>query len=415
MTKYKLSKYNIYKENNENIIIYNTYTGKRVEYSKESYVRLLLRDLSQESQLSEAGIVVPIDIDEKQRLLDEAQQTSFNYETLGLVIAPTMSCCYKCKYCFEYDTLCQNAYMSHETMDNTVEFIRQQIEEHKDTVKRLKIKWFGGEPLLHKEAISYITEKLIEKVLKPYHLMYKATIYSNCRLLTEETAIMLKECNVSYLTVTVDGLKSTYVEQKGCSEEDYDITLENIKRAEKILSNITVGINVAKVNKDEVIDTIKYLRNYGITSNIYLNRMLCYTEESTENNDITYEEFKRVCDSVANMENVITPSLFSRRKCTCEASLDYHYVIGHDGHIYRCEHLLNIKEYSIGKVKDGIHNTPIKPDIWVNNHIPEKCLECPIFPICNLNACTTNTLMYKINMDCDQRIRDTISKLISKL
>lgn len=409
--KYKLSKYNIQKENNGIIKVYNTYTNKCFEYPKVIYDRLISIALKHETPLLDAGIVVPIDLNEKQRVIDEAYETCFNYDTLSLVIAPTMSCCYNCKYCFEYDNLCQDAFMSIKTMNDTVEFIKQQVEKHKGTVKRIKIKWFGGEPLLQKEAIKYLTDEIIEKVLKPYHLMYKATMYSNCRLLTEETAIMLKECNISNVTVTIDGLKATYVLQKGCTDKDYDITLENIKRTEKILPRITVAINVAKVNKDEVIDTIKYLRDHGINSNIYLNRMICYTEESTENNDITYDEFKNVCDSVANIANVITPSLFSRRKCTCEASLDYHYVIGHDGHIYRCEHLLNMKEHSIGTVKDGIHNKPVKPDIWVNNHIPEKCLECPIFPICNLNACTTNSLMYQINMDCEQRIQNTINKM----
>ena len=411
MNKYKLSKYNIKKENNGILTVYNTYTNKKVEYSFKDYAKILTIAFNHETSLLDAGIVVPIELDEKQRIIDEANEACFNYDTLQLVIAPTMACCYRCSYCFEYNNLCQNAYMTQETMDNTVEFIRQQVEEHKGSIKRLKIKWFGGEPLCQKEAIKYLTDEIIEKVLKPYHLMYKATIYSNCRLLTEETAIMLKECNISNITVTVDGLKSTYVKQKGCTERDYDITLENIRRAEKILPNITIAINVAKVNKDEVIDTIKYLREYGIKGRIYLNRMLCYTDDSTESNDITYEEFREVCNSVSHMTNVITPALFSRRKCTCEASLDYHYVIGHDGHIYRCEHLLNMKDYSIGTVDEGIHNKPVIPDIWVNNKIPEKCLECPIFPICNLNACTTNSIMYGINMDCEQRIRDTISKL----
>ena len=208
--KYKLSKYNIQKENNGIIKVYNTYTNKCFEYPKVIYDRLISIALEHETPLLDAGIVVPIDLNEKQRVIDEAYETCFNYDTLSLVIAPTMSCCYKCKYCFEYDNLCQDAFMSIKTMNDTVEFIKQQVEKHKGTVKRIKIKWFGGEPLLQKEAIKYLTDEIIEKVLKPYHLMYKATMYSNCRLLTEETAIMLKECNISNVTVTIDGLKATY-------------------------------------------------------------------------------------------------------------------------------------------------------------------------------------------------------------
>ena len=410
--KYKRSKYNIYFRDNNIQTVYNTLTNQRVSLPIRIYNELFIESFDNETILTKKGIFIPTDFDETQKLLDEQNHLAYSYDTLNLIIAPTMACNYKCKYCFEANTLCNNSNMTKDIMDETVSFIKNQVNEHKDTVKRISIKWFGGEPLINKEAIKYITDKLIENVLKPYHLQYQSSMYSNCRLLTEETANMLKDCNVGNTVVTIDGLKNTYTYQKGCTEKDYDITMENIKRAESILNNITIAINVSKFNKDEVIPTIKYLREYGINSLIYLNIVACYTPNNkNDSNSIELKEFMEICDRAALLENVSVTTLFKRRYITCEASHDYHYVIAPDGHIYRCEHMLNKREHSIGTVQGGIHNKPQIPDIWVNNKIPEKCINCPIFPICCMNGCTTNHVIYGLNTDCDDRINLIINKL----
>ena len=140
--------------------------------------------------------------------------------------------------------------------------------------------------------------------------------------------------------------------------------------------------------------------------------MACYTPNNkNDSNSIELKEFMEICDRAALLENVSVTTLFKRRYITCEASHDYHYVIAPDGHIYRCEHMLNKREHSIGTVQGGIHNKPQIPDIWVNNKIPEKCLNCPIFPICCMNGCTTNHMIYGLNTDCDDRINLIINKL----
>ena len=87
-----------------------------------------------------------------------SQLISFNARnndrtTINLILAPTTSCNFACPYCFESKKNPKT--INKETIDTLAEFVKS----HQDT-KKVKIHWYGGEPLLAFDKMTTIYEKL---------------------------------------------------------------------------------------------------------------------------------------------------------------------------------------------------------------------------------------------------------------
>jgi len=76
---------------------------------------------------------------------------------LSLTIAPTLNCNFMCPYCYEEENARQVSFMSKEVTDNTLRFIKHQLNGPNAGVS---ISWYGGEPLLAVHTIQYISQEL---------------------------------------------------------------------------------------------------------------------------------------------------------------------------------------------------------------------------------------------------------------
>lgn len=93
-------------------LAYNVFTGALLELDEADYRRLepwaetagaaaprLPAKLGK--RLSEAGMLVPADVDERELLRDIRTRARANPDRLMLTIAPTMQCNFRCTYCYE--------------------------------------------------------------------------------------------------------------------------------------------------------------------------------------------------------------------------------------------------------------------------------------------------------------------------
>ena len=146
---------------------------------------------------------------------------------LNIVIAPSMTCNYRCEYCFEAERTHTHEVMSHETIDQTVKFIVESYQNCKNKGK-INIKWFGGEPLLQIKTIEYISKQLDVHKIPVYGWMF-----SNGRLLTKENVSILEKCHIEGpIVIAIDGLAKTNAKLKGCTEDSLEIVLSNIAYAQ---------------------------------------------------------------------------------------------------------------------------------------------------------------------------------------
>lgn len=404
MQLYKYSQFNIIADQTPTrALIYNTYTlnYRWIDNSE-------LDDIQDKQSidigdvpvyLANEGFIVPNTLDEIQRLKDDAKAHAEKADFMFLSIFTTLACNYRCVYCFEKDQLCQTEHMTKETADEIIAFIKRRYVDHTFT-KPLKIKWFGGEPLLNMEIIRYISNALISN-----NIDFNARMYTNGRLLTKEIAEELKSLHVTdEVVIPLDGLAPTYAKLKNCTENDFYETLNNIKAVEDILK-ITIHINVSDASKDDAEPLFKMLKEqYKIKSRIQaINIAPQNTNEINNSNNIDLNEFQKAFGVVNNDKHL----RIIKRVSGCEARHPDYYVIGTKGELYVCEHLIGYKQYITGNISTQSSSINKQGTIWDNNRIIEECKGCKILPIC-LGFCTSQR--YIDNIDCRQQDRIEITK-----
>jgi uncharacterized protein len=377
---YKWSKFNyIVTHTESDICILNTYTQNYRWFTLDEYDEIIQtiehNDEVIDKTLITDGFVIESDINEIERIKEEAREHR-KKDYLFLVIYTTMACNYRCSYCFEGDRLC-NEHLTTEKADEIIEFAKRYCEH--TGLKRIYIKWFGGEPLLNRSVITQITNALNDA-----GYTVRAKMYTNGRLLTKEIATELKELRVDDIYIPIDGLEKDYVRLKNCKKEDYRAVLKNIKDCEDII-NIHILVNVTESNKKGIKNLIKIIRDkYKMQVDIQFNRVMSKLDK------IDIMEYYELNEWLNAGKSKIT----KRRYTSCEAQYDYYAVINTNGDIYRCEHLTNIEKYKVGNINSTDIDELIKNETeWNTDKIIDDCKKCQLLPIC-MGDCHTNKCIY---------------------
>jgi uncharacterized protein len=215
---YKLSRYNLILPWEEgNLLAYNTHTNGLARIETDVWAKISAngdshdplcglqdndRDREIMSKLVTGRFVVPRDLDELDYLEVYYNQAKFSTNTLGLTIAPTLACNFRCDYCYEER---RANYMTREVEQAIVEFIRRTIH----SLRALSITWYGGEPLLALNTIERLSAEFIA-LCDEHSCQYGASMVTNGYLLTPATASSLESMRVGTVQVTLDGLPHTH-------------------------------------------------------------------------------------------------------------------------------------------------------------------------------------------------------------
>lgn len=264
----KLSRYNIEKKEDKSCLIYNTVTSAILEldtdYEKSYYEMKEGKKCSKpdlESALLEGGMLVEDDKDEFAELLIRNKIERFADSNLTLTIAPTMACNFCCPYCYEKGR-------EYITMSETVQDqLTSQLKEKYQHIHELTVSWYGGEPLLAIETIEKLTKKI--KSVLPLGCKYNADMVTNGYKLTRRVAEKLKDMDIHYIQVTLDGSKQAHDSRRILHNHQptFKHILDNIRECADIL-NISIRINVDKTNINEATEIFDWLERYGLKGRV---------------------------------------------------------------------------------------------------------------------------------------------------
>ena len=238
----KQSIYNVFFEDNGKKYVFNTHSLSIVELDDEKSLDILENNKEQEV-LYENGIIVP-DIDEELMLKNEYWETVCDNKVLYLSIMPTLNCNLRCPYCFEHHEDCS---MSFEMAENILKLIRKKIED--DEIEVLKIDWYGGEPTLRMDIISYLSEKIL-KICAEKNVTYISSITTNATLIDTNKVDLLRRAGITNMQITIDGPKDVHDNRR--IGVDGNPTFDKIIRfidSNKDIFSIVIRINVDKTNK----------------------------------------------------------------------------------------------------------------------------------------------------------------------
>ncbi len=335
-------------------------------------------------------------------------------KTMNFVIAPTLFCNARCSYCFEKKT--NKKKMDAKTEKAMVNFITSIMQ--KFNAQRIAIAWFGGEPLLEKELIRRVSHQLITMVGEEN---YNASITTNGSLIDDDTIKLFKECNISSAQITLDGTETQYNQMKNYVNPEkfnYQTVVRNIERCCKSGIFVTIRLNVSKANYDDIRLVLSELGEkfgeYKKKMHIYVfpimgdrNDSSLYLYDSPELKNAMQEIYKQLFQ--LGYKTSYKSLGFKVRPVHCSAFRYHSYSIDPDGNIFRCEHHLGQREWSVGSVFDGVNENSPMFKYWINSEIPEKCKKCKILPMCqggctiaegtNLNTCSLQLLTLDTNLD----------------
>ncbi len=411
--KYTLSKYTkvIELDETEEMIVYNTVTGKQSVIFDESLIQQIrsLVDRPISSEQLDKRIVenycVAVNDDEDLRVYHQIRKIIGDENSLSLIIFPTLECNFKCKYCYENK---EAGFMSQATIEN----IYSSIVAHYETVGFgfLKIEWFGGEPLLFYDQILDLTTR-INNFCQSKNIVFQHSMTTNGSLLKKKLAEELIDASVNIFQITVDGMAETHDKYRydkfgNPTWERITNNLLQMKTIEKqfkvlirvnynfeILNSIERFLEYFSFNfKDDARFEIafKAIGHWGGENDDQ------YSAISSEYHPYIMEQLLKKCG-----EMDIYPAKHYNFACgseLCYANKKHTYVIYKNGCIGKCtlEESPDCESpFVIGDINEGYFNINAeKEKLWILDDKfyieylrKNKCFGCIAYPFCCGSSC----------------------------
>lgn len=389
--RYRLLKYLLQIEEDNQVLLYNVVTGKYVVLN-ETEADIIKELPSVYNPKMEALVsdhfLVPEDYDEYKsvkQLRAIFQRRTSDSVINHYIILPTTFCNARCFYCYESDY--PRVHMTAETANKVIDFIN---EHHGD--KHVRLSWFGGEPLVGMERIDQITQGL-----RDHEIPFTSSMISNGYLFNEtivEKSVSL--WNLKRIQITLDGTEETYNRVKDYTnpiDNPYRRVLRNIDLLCEAGVQVSIRLNADLYNESEIRLLIEELgtkysnpkyKNVSVYLNILFNDqgyepVHHTTEDIIKLTEINDEHVSRLVDLKIGHYNISLPSL----KCgQCMADDSHALMIQPDGSFTRCEHE-SIKD-SYGSLDKGIWDNQKALDWKEIIERSENCPECCVYPDCYL-------------------------------
>lgn len=402
-------------------IITNLDNGTHVVYNSLSRKYILQTDnccgnvdMDEHRLCTDYGILVNDNCDEPSQLISLIQKEVTDGEQ-SLTILPTTNCNARCWYCYEKGI--EHFDMSQDIIDNTIQFIKGQFQ----TERELSINWFGGEPLMHFDAIKQITV-----AAKVAGFTLNTCITTNGSLITPELISLLKENykDIS-MSITIDAIGKDYASVKRFvnfpSEQAYDRLINNLKLVLSAGIRVLLRINFKDFEEaKKIYSHLEALFSDFPRSLYYIHYAPIWNKNRGHSLEETLEYINYMRNGydiniLANpyIDNVFIHHIANERKIAyCTAMNNHHYVVNADGSLYRCHCLVSDNKYACGNVKDGVNYSALGYIMFEPNIKVEQCRVCSNLPIC-IVKCKARDIIYGDDVICDntKTIMDSVIKL----
>lgn len=431
-----LSRYIVFTEYEDDIIIFSTKSGKILKISNTVWECLYVGNIDNlpiemKEYFINHQILVSERYDELTEILTENQSINNGNAILYEVIQPSAYCQMGCFYCGQNH---QNINLNEINILNIVNKNEGKIQTNK--FQALRIGWFGAEPLIGMKSMFEITNHL-KRICDKANIDYSAKVITNGLKLTE--SVFNELCNnlfVDFLEITIDGTENIHNERRNLKNSDkgtFDTIIRNLKNAIKLKSEndykveISIRCNIDRVNQNTVVPLINFLKENEILNNVnfYTAKIHEWGDKSNDN-VIDYDYPNQEIALLKKLiENNKTVSLLPNRVYNvCLATRKDSFVYDAYGNAFKCTEIPYINndtqsQFFLGKLDQNTINDLDFASIWDSNIRNEKsyCYKCNFFPVCG-GACPKSWLdgnvpcpSFKFNMaDRLKLYYDTIKK-----
>lgn len=388
-TPMKHSQYNIVKHYRKTYIIYNTLFSSMITLSENEFRQYENMDFSEldiVGKLVDNGFILPCFVDEYRRY-EYYQGTLKNmYNSIAhYTVSLTSKCNARCIYCYEEGI--EHFDMSVETADRFAEVLCASENP-------VDITWFGGEPLIKTDLIERITN-----ILKSNKKQFQAGIISNGSLLTDDIIDKFSDWNISWIQISIDGMKEEYLRRKcyySNRTDIFDILIENIGKLLNHGIYVNVRLNIDAYNAEDCVKVAEYLKE-KYPDNSYLDvypAFLSCENYSSENDCERLKYFEKIYDLYPPERNVLT-SIPKISACFFQQSDAF--VIDTDGSILCCDRDIGKQKTKISTVYDVPTFENFNKPEYLIPETRKRCTTCVYYPKCG-GGCRA---VYGNSCECD--------------
>ncbi|WP_461630220.1 radical SAM protein [Labilibaculum euxinus] len=305
----------------------------------------------------------------------------FSKEILNLTILTTLNCNFKCPYCYEKDTL--NTQNLSPEIEKAIIYLAKKFPN----INKIKITWYGGEPLLNFDSIKRLTLEL-EKLKKPI----EHNIVTNGYLLDDRMSFFNTR-NLESIQITIDGLAETHNKKRILKNNNgtFDRILANIENFIKLNSACKVYIrcNIDESNENEFSQLYHFLnKKFNFEKRLIIYAAFVRNDNGRCNN-VFIDSDKEAEFFIRNFKKENIKNLSFKPRLTlggCGANNLLFFVITPNGDMYKCWNDIGRSDYQIGNILDnGIYLNEITDKYLLGPSIytDPECKNCSFFPICS--------------------------------
>jgi uncharacterized protein len=345
--------------------------------------------------LLRGGFIVPEDVDELEVLQKIYNAARYNTQSVIMTIAPTMACNFGCDYCF------QGQDKPHETMGQAVQdAIVNMIDRAAPSLKSIGVTWYGGEPLIRRNVIEVLSDRLIE-TCKRKGLKYVASVVTNGYLLSLETAKSLAKRGVTWIQITLDGTPEYHDSRRYLlgGQGSFERIIANLKAIVDVVPiAFSIRVNIDDRNHRDIHALLEYIAAQGLSHKKNLNVYFAPVEATTEGcrvvEDVTMSKMsygKLEADLYAHGHKLgLIPLPFPPRfHGSCGAVRPSSIVILPTGELHKCWDTVSWPEKSVGTIFDLpalVKNELMQKWLKWTPFDNATCKNCKILPNCS-GAC----------------------------
>jgi len=345
------------------------------------------------ASLIENEFLVNNDKDEVQAVVGIREEIDLDPEDLEyqVVINPTMNCNFKCWYC--YESHIKDSRLESQELENIKRFITNTIEQ-KPNLKKFRVSWFGGEPLLQYKQVVEPIQLFCKELFATNGIEFTSSFTTNGFLINDEMIEVFANTNVKGFQITLDGHRELHdkVRYVSSSRGSYDQIVANILKLCRKGLFVNLRINYTRETLLNITDILPDLEDLELS---YRDNLLISFRKVWQEDDPT------VIDRALTVAQIFRDFKFNVSKSgypdtlnqSCYADKRNQATINYNGDIYKCTARDFKASGREGKLNDrGLIEWNERLDQRLQVKFRNKpCLSCPILPMCN-GGCSQKAL-----------------------
>lgn len=329
----------------------------------------------------------------------------FNKNEYDVTLNTTLDCNLKCWYCYE------NKVKGSKVDATVLELIKQNIKTKyiKESFSKLKISFFGGEPLkefdIIKKLLLFADTFCIQRCIE-----LQVDITSNGTLLTNEMINFLKDYKINF-QITLDGHREKHnkvrIFENNQIQNSYDLIIKNITKIENSISNAHTYIRINFDNKtllhiDEILSDINHLNR---RKNTIILRKVWQVDSKKIDKELIIKSLLSIMSKNFFVDYFALP-----RIKPCFAEKVNQVLFNYDGKVFKCSTIENFDDSNtegILKEDGSIEWNQVKIANKIIHTPSRDCSQCNIYPAC-YGPCSMNKtsicLLDNLNLTKDEYI-----------